>query len=153
MQEELSRLQAAAGIIERAERSLDGRRLLASLDRKDLFNAISIYLSGGLTAHLIEEFLTDSSRSGRSADRVLRAFAVLLTVDRVGHFTDEELLDFGTALVGSAVAPSSYPAVGSFLVRASATGRGGSGMLRSASQILRQGGGLPQMELELGRRR
>ena len=153
MREELSRLKAAAQILTDVGSTSSGRRILSSSTRPELLNAVSIYLSGGLSRDLLVRLIGEGARSGRTADEAFRACAVLLAVDRVGHFPDAQLLTFGAALLGSSIAPSGYSAVGSFVVRSIATGRGGTLVLAKVEQILNQGGGLPQMELELGRRR
>lgn len=153
MRGELRRLMEAGEVVARVEGSPAGHSLLESSRKTDLLNAVSIYLSGGLSQDLIFSLLTDSAQSGRTVDEVFQACAVLLQLDRVGKFSQEELLRLGNSLVASSVAPAGYAAIGSFIVRTYLAGREGSGLLAAAGQILRQGGGLPQMELELGRRR
>lgn len=153
MREELARLKVALEVIDRVSRNESGKSFLREAKRAELLNTISIYLGGGLSSSLLTSFLTASAESGRPLDDVFRACVVILKVERLGDFTEQELLSFGVSLVNSAIRPSGYAAVGSFIARAFASGRGGSSLLAVVAQILRQGGGLPQMELELGRRR
>lgn len=153
MREELSRLRTAAQILTEVGGSPAGLRLLSSSTRPELFNAVSIYLSGGLSEKLLVQLMGEGARNDRTADETFRACAVLLAVEGVGHFSESELEGLGSSLLASSIAPSGYAAVGSFVIRSVATGRGGSSILAKVEQILNQGGGLPQMELELGRRR
>lgn len=153
MREELARLRSAQAIVSQVSVSHAGHSFVARSTRTNLLNTVSIYLSGGLSQAFLSTFLVDSAASGKSPDDIFRACAVLLRLQLTGEFSREELLAFGRALVNSSVAPAAYTAVGSFVVRLAATGRGGSGLLPAVSRVLHQGGGLPQMELELGRRR
>lgn len=153
MRSELRRLRTASEVISRCERTPRGRLLLDGADHTNLVNTVSIYLSGGLSSNLLVAFLTETAPPPRTLDDLFRACAVLLKISLSGSFSEDELLRFGSALVNSSVTPAGYAAIGSFIVRASAGGRGGSGLLLSAEQILRHGGGLPQMELEIERRR
>lgn len=153
MKEELARLRTAAEIVSDVAASPSGGRFVATSSRPELLNAVSIYSSGGLSRSLLLDLMTKGAASGRTADETFHACAVLLAVGRVRHFSDEELLALGASLLTSSVAPSGYAAVGSFIVRSIATGRGGDTVLIKVEQILNRGGGLPQMELELGRRR
>lgn len=153
MHGELERLQTADEVISVVSQTASGRALLGPLGKAELLNTLSIYLSGGFSKEFLVSFLQDTASSGRPADEVFRACAVLLQLERVGSFTEAELASFGIALVTSSVAPTGYSAIGSFLVRAYLIGSRRTEILPVAVRILRQGGGLPQMELEFGRRR
>ena len=153
IREEVSRLRASAQIVSHLKESRDGLQMISGLRPTDLLGTLSIYLSGGLTDSFLLELLDRAASSGKSADDAFRVCAVVLQVEKLDEFDQAVVSEFGLALLLSRVDPSGYGAVGSFVARSTATNRGGDSLLREVSRILRQGGGLPQMELELGRRR
>jgi len=153
MRQELARLRSGSEILDRVAASAGGMLQVTASRRTELLNTVSIYLGGGLSVDFLDSILSGAATSGRPIDDAFQACSVVLEVKRVGGFTDAELLTFGSALVKSRISPSGYGTIGSFIVRSSAADRERAGLLASVSRILRRGGGLPQMELELGRRR
>ncbi len=153
IREEVSRLHTSAELLSRLQESREGRQLVSGVRRADFLGALSIYLSGGLSESLLLDLLDRAATLGKSADDAFRVCAVVLQVEKLNEFDQAVVSEFGLSLLSSKVDPSGYGAVGSFIARAAATKRGGDSLLREVSRILRQGGGLPQMELELGRRR
>ena len=153
MRQELARLRTASEILRRIDHSAGGLKQASAPRRTELLNTVSIYLSGGLSVDFLDSLLSGAANTGRPVDDAFQACSAVLEVKRVGDFTDAELLAFGSALLISKISPSGYGTIGAFIVRSSAAGHDRAGLLASVSRILRGGGGLPQMELELGRRR
>lgn len=150
---EVALLQEGVDLLDRLESEGLSARTINGVGREELLNTLSIYMRGGLSADFLAELLDRAVSSGRTLDTVFQVCAVVLNVKRAGHFEDTDLVEFATSLLSGAISPAGYGAVGSFIVRAASSGHDPGGIVRSVSRILRQGGGLPQMELEIGRRR
>ncbi|HUX21759.1 MAG TPA: hypothetical protein VMW69_11010, partial [Spirochaetia bacterium] len=121
--------------------------------RAELLNTLSIYMRGGLSADFLKQVVERAVSSGLPLDTAFQACAVVLKVQRSGNFETADLLNFANSLMAGGIGPEGYGAVGSFVLRAASSGHDHGEILRDVSRILRQGGGLPQMELEIGRRR
>lgn len=148
LKDELARLTAAQGILERAWTAFAD-----AASRQSALKDMSVYLLGGVGVEVLEGVLAQAALLQRGYADAIACCDALWKLREMSSVDDTGLLRIGRALLGSRVPPSGYKTVPSLFLRAKVQKVAESDILDDiVLKTLESGGGLIQMEEELARR-
>jgi hypothetical protein len=142
---EATRLSQAADILLRARTSVADRR-----ERDETLRAVSIALLAGFSPGAVETLLVLVAPPARGPQDAVAALAAVIPVKDASLLSEADLVRLGAALLQSRLPSTAFKSIGSFFLKASASGaRDGDILDDMVIPALRGGGGLVQMEEQL----
>jgi hypothetical protein len=144
---EAQRIKQAASLLKKTLFPYDNES-----QKMELYTNISLFLLGGFQEPLVESLLAGA----RAEKEPLKVFqflgTTLLKLKTITALDEEELTELSRVLLHSTLNYTSYPIITSLFVKAKFRRVSDQEMFSLVVNILRSGGGILQIEEELGRR-
>jgi hypothetical protein len=144
---EAGRIKQAASLLQKTRFPLENES-----QKIELYNNISLFLLGGFQERLVELLLSETRSESEPADVFRFLGTTLLKLKTIAALNEEQLSELSLALLHSSLNYTSYPIIVSLFVKAKFRRVSDEEMYTLVVNILRSGGGVLQIEEELGRR-
>jgi hypothetical protein len=118
----------------------------------ELYNNISLFLLGGFQEQLVERLLSEVRAENEPIEVFRFLGTALLKLKTITVLDEDELSELSLVLLHSTLNYTSYPIITSLFVKAKFRRVSDEEMFSLVVNILRNGGGILQIEEELGRR-
>jgi hypothetical protein len=147
LEHELERLRTARRILQST-----GMEITSEKAYQNALKEMSLILLNGLSEEMVEALIREAQREGMGIEAALQAGKSLMIIASLEEIPDEKLMQLGSALLASDFPPKGYGSVASIFLKANVNKVRSGELIDQIIRIIKDGGGLIQLEREIGGR-
>jgi hypothetical protein len=147
LEQELARLRIAQRILQSTGAEIPSEKAYHSA-----LQDMSLVLLNGLSKEILEALIREAQKEELGIDAAIQAGKSLMIIASLEEIPNEKLMQLGSALLASDFPPKGYGSVASLFIKANVNKVRSGELIDQVIRILNEGGGLIQLEREIGSR-